>query len=93
MRLFDEVVDPDGTAVIWADDEWSEKVVERAEKRGLNVFTVGENGSALRLVSRTPTQLGQVLMVKVGENTHRISLPLIGAYQAANILSVLRVSC
>ncbi|MEP3767785.1 MAG: cyanophycin synthetase, partial [Marinomonas sp.] len=43
-------------------------------------------GSTLQLVSQTPTHLGQVLMVKAQGNTHRISLPLIGAYQAANIL-------
>ena len=86
MRLFDEVVESDGTAVIWADDEWSGEVIKRAMDRGLNIFTAGEQGTSLRLVSRTPTQLGQVLMVKVGANTHRISLSLIGAYQAANIL-------
>jgi len=87
MRLFDEVVDPDGTAVIWADDgEWSGKVIKRAMDRGLGLLTVGEQGSSLRLVSHTPTQLGQVLMVKAQGNTHRISLPLIGAYQAANAL-------
>lgn len=87
MRLFDEVVEPGGTAVIWADDEqWSGKVIRRAMDRGLNLMTVGEQGTTLRLVSRTPTQLGQVLMVKVQGVTHRISLPLIGAYQAANVL-------
>ncbi|NRD88567.1 UDP-N-acetylmuramoyl-L-alanyl-D-glutamate--2,6-diaminopimelate ligase [Sphingopyxis sp. BSNA05] len=87
MRLFDEVVESDGTAVIWADDEpWSGKAIERAKDRGLELFTVGEKGETLRLVSQTPTHLGQVLMVKAQGNTHRISLPLIGAYQAANIL-------
>lgn len=86
MRLFDEVVDADGTAVIWADDEWSNQVIERAESRGLKLFTVGKAGTSLRLISRTPTQLGQVLMVEVEGNAHRIALPLIGAYQAANIL-------
>ncbi|MFK7843033.1 MAG: UDP-N-acetylmuramoyl-L-alanyl-D-glutamate--2,6-diaminopimelate ligase [Sphingorhabdus sp.] len=87
MRLFDEVVESSGTAVIWADDEpWSGKAIKRAENRGLELFTVGENGSTLQLVSQTPTHLGQVLMVKAQGNTHRISLPLIGAYQAANIL-------
>ena len=87
MRLFDEVVESDGTAVIWADDEpWSAKAIQRATDRGLELFTVGENGDTLRLVSQTPTHLGQVLMVKAQGNTHRISLPLIGAYQAANIL-------
>lgn len=87
MRLFDEVVVSAGTAVIWADDDpWSGKAIQRAMDRGLELFTVGENGSTLRLVSQTPTHLGQVLMVKAQGNTHRISLPLIGAYQAANIL-------
>jgi len=87
MRLFDEVVSSDGTAVIWADDDpWSGKAIQRAMDRGLELFTVGEKGTTLRLVSQTPTHLGQVLMVKAQGNTHRISLPLIGAYQAANIL-------
>ncbi len=86
MRLFDEVVDESGTAVVWADDEWSGAVIKRAMDRGLNLFTVGEQGTSLRLLSRTPTQLGQVLMIKAQGNTHRIALPLIGAYQAANIM-------
>lgn len=86
MRLFGEVVEGTGTAVVWADDEWSSAVIKRAMDRGLNLFTVGEQGTSLRLLSRTPTQLGQVLMVKAQGNTHRISLPLIGAYQAANVL-------
>ena len=87
MRLFDEVVASAGTAVIWADDDpWSGKAIQRAMDRGLELFTVGEKGTTLRLVSQTPTHLGQVLMVKAQGDTHRISLPLIGAYQAANIL-------
>ena len=87
MRLFDEVVWSDGTAVVWADDDpWSGKVIQRVKDRGLKMLTVGEQGSTLQLVSQTPTHLGQVLMVKAEGNTHRISLPLIGAYQAANIL-------
>ncbi|MEP2989559.1 MAG: UDP-N-acetylmuramoyl-L-alanyl-D-glutamate--2,6-diaminopimelate ligase [Parasphingorhabdus sp.] len=86
MRLFDEVVDPQGTAVIWADDSWSDKVIERAQIRGLKIVTVGEQGETLHLVSRVPTQLGQILTIKVDGNTHCVTLPLIGAYQAANIL-------
>lgn len=87
MRLFDEVVWSDGSAVIWADDDpWSGKAIQRATDRGLELLTVGEKGTTLQLVSQTPTHLGQVLMVKAGGKTHRIALPLIGAYQAANIL-------
>lgn len=87
MRLFDEVVWSNGTAVIWADDDpWSAKAIKRATDRGLELFTVGEKGTMLQLVSQAPTHLGQVLMVKAQGKTHRIALPLIGAYQAANIL-------
>ncbi|WOE76148.1 UDP-N-acetylmuramoyl-L-alanyl-D-glutamate--2,6-diaminopimelate ligase [Alterisphingorhabdus coralli] len=87
MRLFDEVVDSDGTAVIWADDPKSLEVQERCETRGLKTLSVGEAGDDIVLVSRTPTPLGQVLMVEHQGKTYRISLPLIGAYQAANALT------
>lgn len=86
MRLFDEVVSDDGTAVIWADDAWSNKAVEHAGRRGLRLLTVGEQGASVRLLSRTPTQLGQVLEIEHEGTTRKVTLPLIGAYQAANAL-------
>lgn len=86
MRLFDEVVADGGTAVVWADDAWSDKAVTVAEARGLALFTVGAKGSAIRLVSRTPTTLGQTLEIEHAGRTRRVDLPLIGAYQAANAL-------
>ena len=52
MRLFDEVVAPQGSAVIWADDAWSDKAIERATKRGLRVLSVGVKGQGLRLANR-----------------------------------------
>lgn len=87
MRLFDEVVAPQGTAVVWADDEWSDKVLQRATKRGLRVLSVGVQGQALRLANRTPTQLGQTLEVEADGKLYKVNLPLIGAYQAANALT------
>jgi UDP-N-acetylmuramoyl-L-alanyl-D-glutamate--2,6-diaminopimelate ligase len=86
MRLFDEVVDENGTAVIWADDAWSDKTLTRAKARALRIITVGENGKGVRLVSRAPTQLGQDLEIEIQGEMLKIKLPLIGAYQAANAL-------
>ena len=86
MRLFDEVVADYGAAVIWADDEWSEPAIQHAAKRGLKLFTVGQQGDGIRLVSRTPGQLGQVLELLHEGQTRKVNLPLIGAYQAANAL-------
>jgi UDP-N-acetylmuramoyl-L-alanyl-D-glutamate--2,6-diaminopimelate ligase len=86
MRLFDEIADPDATAVIWADDSWSERTIERARRRDLNLLTVGETGNGIKLLRRTPTQLGQDLHIMVQNSEYHIKLPLIGAYQAANAL-------
>lgn len=87
LRLFSEVVDADGAAVVWADgSEYSARVIDLARERGLALFTVGKHGSSLRLVDRTPSQLGQHLIVEAEGQTYTVTLPLIGAYQAANAL-------
>jgi UDP-N-acetylmuramoyl-L-alanyl-D-glutamate--2,6-diaminopimelate ligase len=87
LRLFTDVVDGNGTAVIWADDgQWSDGVIAAARARGLRVMSVGSAGETLRLVSREPTALGQNLVIAAEGRTHKVVLPLIGAYQAANAL-------
>jgi UDP-N-acetylmuramoyl-L-alanyl-D-glutamate--2,6-diaminopimelate ligase len=86
MRLFDEVVAPNGAAAVWADDVWSPQAVERASARGLRLLTVGERGEFIRLLARVPTRLGQTLELEIGGKARAVDLPLIGAYQAANAL-------
>ncbi len=86
MRLFDEVVASDGTAVVWTGDPRSGEVIERARRRGLKLITVGPGGETIELVSQTPTALGQALLLRHEGKEHKLSLPLIGAYQAANVL-------
>lgn len=86
MRLFDEVVEGGGTAVVWMDDEWSGKAIEHVRARGLRLLSVGEQGTSIRLLARSPTQLGQTLEVECDGKVRKLNLPLIGAYQAANAL-------
>ncbi len=86
LRLFADVLDPDGTAVVWADDPHSERVIDIARMRGNRIITVGEHGDTIRLVSREPTLLDQKLEIAFGGETYRVGLPLIGGYQAANAL-------
>lgn len=86
MRLFDHVVEESGTAVVWMDDEWSERAVEHVRRRGLRLLGVGEQGAGIRLLARTPSQLGQTLEIEFEGKSRKINLPLIGAYQAANAL-------
>jgi UDP-N-acetylmuramoyl-L-alanyl-D-glutamate--2,6-diaminopimelate ligase len=87
MRLFDEVIEPGKAAVIWTDDARSDEVIERAKRRGLNVLTVGRTGGAIKLVEQVPTPLGQTLVLEQGGKQQRLALPLIGAYQASNVLT------
>lgn len=86
MRLFDEVVEANGTAVIWADDEYSDQVIARVKQREMRLITVGEKGKGIELLSRQPTQLGQTLELRIQGDVSKVKLPLIGAYQAANVL-------
>ncbi|MDB5710684.1 MAG: UDP-N-acetylmuramoyl-L-alanyl-D-glutamate--2,6-diaminopimelate ligase [Sphingomonas bacterium] len=87
LRLFSEVLAPDGTAVVWADDQQAARVIDLARERGNKLITVGEHGDTLRLVLREPTLLGQGLEIEAEGKTHKVNLPLIGAYQAANALT------
>jgi len=87
LRLFSEVIEPDGAAVVWMDDPASTRVAEIARERGLKLITLGTKGETFRLVERTPTQLGQTLKIEAAGTIHTVKLPLIGAYQAANSLT------
>ena len=86
MRLFDELLPEDGAAVIWTDDPKSPEVIERVRRRGIEPMTVGRAGEFIQLVEQQPTALGQNLVIRHGEGTYRLALPLIGAYQASNVL-------
>lgn len=87
MRLFDRLLPPGKPAVVWADDAKSAAVIERARARGHDVLTVGRCGETICLVDQAPTALGQTLTLQHGGKMHQLALPLIGAYQAANVLT------
>ena len=86
MRLFTDVVDQDGAAVVWADDPRSADVMAAIRARGVRLLSVGCQGETIRLLDRTPTALGQTLQIEIDGKRRELKLPLIGAYQAANSL-------
>ena len=87
MRLFDEVVANDGTAVVWTGDARSGEVIDHAKARGLKLITVGPGAEMIALVEQVPTALGQRLVLRHAGKEHKLTLPLIGAYQANNVLT------
>jgi UDP-N-acetylmuramoyl-L-alanyl-D-glutamate--2,6-diaminopimelate ligase len=86
MRLFEALLPAGAPAVVWTDDAKSTEVIERATQRGHRVLTVGREGETIKLVDQQPTPLGQTLTIEHEGKSHRLPLPLIGAYQAANVL-------
>ena len=87
MRLFERLLPAGKPAVVWTDDPKSEEVMERASAAGHQLVTVGRRGEAIRLVEQSPSALGQTLMLEHGGKPYRLALPLIGAYQASNVLT------
>lgn len=85
LRLFDLVAD-DGIAAVNADAAHAEDFIRVAQERHLKLVTVGASGETLQLVSRRAAGEGQLLEIVHADAMHRVNLPLVGAFQAANAL-------
>ena len=86
LRLFSHVLKAEGVAVINADGFGAGRVQDVCRLRGVRTLTVGAEGEALKLISRTPHEGGQHLVVEAEGERLEIDLPLIGDFQAANAL-------
>ncbi|MGV1013700.1 MAG: UDP-N-acetylmuramoyl-L-alanyl-D-glutamate--2,6-diaminopimelate ligase [Methyloceanibacter sp.] len=86
LRLFKELLPAGAAAVVDADSEAGEHVAATAKARGLKLISIGRAGKTLRLVSAEPDGFGQILIVEHKGKQHRLRLPLVGFFQAANAL-------
>ena len=86
LRLFTELLPPDGVAVINADAEHAGAIIAATRQAGRQVATVGKAGDMLALESLAPDGFAQSMRVRHGITTTAIRLPLLGAYQASNAL-------
>ena len=89
LRLFSELVAPDGVAVVAADHPYAAAVIDAAKARGLRLFTVGREGDArrgIRLVEATIDGFGQRLALAHAGRSYALRLPLVGEFQIENAL-------
>ena len=86
LRLFGEVVEQGGVAVVNADADHADRFIEAARARKLRLITVGMAGDTIRLVSLTGHGDAQKLQVVYAGGTYDIDLPLAGTFQASNAL-------
>jgi UDP-N-acetylmuramoyl-L-alanyl-D-glutamate--2,6-diaminopimelate ligase len=89
LRLFD-LVEGNGAAVISADHDCSQAVIDAARKRSLRIVAVGSKGDGaregIRLVAAEVDGFAQKLDLEHRGRRHAIRLPLVGEFQIENAL-------
>ena len=90
LRLFRELVAAEGAAVIVADHDCSQQVIDAAGARRLRVVTVGSQGDGagegIRLVGADIDGFAQKLMLEHRGRRYAVRLPLVGEFQIENAL-------
>jgi UDP-N-acetylmuramoyl-L-alanyl-D-glutamate--2,6-diaminopimelate ligase len=86
LRLFDTVLAPGGTAVLPSQSSHREQLVALCRARGHRLLSYGQDAAEVRQLKRRPLTDGQLLTVGVGETQADLRLPLIGDFQALNVL-------
>jgi len=90
LRLFRDLVEAGGVAVISADHEHSQAVIDAARARGLRIVTVGSKGDGagegIRLVEAAIDGFAQKLKLDHRGRKVSIRLPLVGEFQIENAL-------
>jgi UDP-N-acetylmuramoyl-L-alanyl-D-glutamate--2,6-diaminopimelate ligase len=86
LRLFNELLEPGGTAVIDVDHEHADAVVAAARARGLHIISVGRKGDGVRLIESAIDGFAQTLRIEHGGGRFRVRLPLVGEFQVENAL-------
>ena len=86
LILFERLIPMGGAAVIAADGEHAQTVIDAARRRGLDVMTVGRAGSGITLTDSAVDGFSQTLSVAHAGKSYRVRLPLVGAFQIENAL-------
>ena len=85
-RLFNELLQGGGTAVLNADDPYSRKLLGG---RGVRTLTYGKAGKDVRLLDCQPHGQGQQLKLNLMGKDAEIDFPMIGDFQVMNALCAL----
>jgi UDP-N-acetylmuramoyl-L-alanyl-D-glutamate--2,6-diaminopimelate ligase len=86
LRLFTDLIEDRGAAVIAADHEHADTVIAAARRRGLRLITVGRRGESIRLLGTGIDGFAQLLALNHAGRDYTVSLPLPGGFQVENAL-------
>jgi UDP-N-acetylmuramoyl-L-alanyl-D-glutamate--2,6-diaminopimelate ligase len=90
LRLFRDLVAAGGAAVISADHDCSQEVIDAAREKNLRLITVGRGGDGagegIRVVAADVDGFTQRLELQHRGRIHSIRLPLVGEFQIENAI-------
>jgi UDP-N-acetylmuramoyl-L-alanyl-D-glutamate--2,6-diaminopimelate ligase len=90
LRLFRDLVAPGGAAVISADHDCSQEVIDAVREKKLRLITVGRRGEGvgegIRLVAADIDGFAQKLELRHRGRNYSIRLPLVGEFQIENAI-------
>jgi len=90
LRLFRDLVMPDGAAVIAADHDCSQAVIDAARAKNLRLITVGNKGDGagegIRVGAAAIDGFAQRLELEHRGRRYAVRLPLVGEFQIENAL-------
>ena len=87
-QLFDRVLPDDGVAVINMDGPHGAEFLSIAEARGQGTLTIGHDEDAdIRILGQRFDVAGQILRFSYDGRVYQEHLPLIGGFQAENVLA------
>ncbi len=92
LRLFSEILEPGGVAVVDPASPAAEKVINAATGRGCRVMSFGTRGKDIRLKAARPATGGRRLDIVVGGRDFTVTLPLAGDFQTDNALCALALA-
>ena len=89
-RLFTALLKPEGPAIINADSPEFAGLANLCRQRGHKVIAYGRaSGAELRILDRLARPFGQRITADIFGERHTLDLPLVGEFQAMNVLAAL----
>lgn len=88
-RLFKELLDQNGYAVLNADIPEYAELASLCKKRGIPIITFGKAGETIQLLSLTPQEGAQKVHLRVQDQVYEFSLPLVGGFQVYNVMAAI----
>jgi UDP-N-acetylmuramoyl-L-alanyl-D-glutamate--2,6-diaminopimelate ligase len=84
LRLFEDLLPEGAPALVNLDGDRGAEAAVAASLAGRNVWTIGQRGQEIGIVSIEPTGFGQDVVFRYKRKDYPVHLPLMGAFQVEN---------